>query len=1009
MPTAKKPSYIMHPRINEAYRRVHNWFDEHEEMRGYQRMTYKTHGSSVLARKNPVDAAFNFSLYFPTHYFKVRHALENEEVIGLDNLAAWLRFNPYLTVVDIGCGDGAGSVAVVETVLRLREAGAIDPRPIEIRCIGVDKSIDALEIYRMMLDHVYGVATNFDLNVKFLAVPEPLEVSSRAVVQKLQRIREDWEHPALNHTLVIQSNLSDMLEQQYKDEQKPKYEEAKHRLNYQPAPFGNRLAFLHQSMFEMVPIDHLHIITVDTKPQKVQEAVQQMFSTIQRDLGGKEHQITLNSADDQSIRFENPKPGYWRVKEGKIEKDVGPFLIKVCHIHNYSLHHDQRWTEIISTENLELAWARSRHEIRKESFYDEIEIRLFEYNLENNLKRLQAVLKAYAIHAGYLVDTLQYQVPKKPGQGRPRGLTWLEEEILIVAIIQVIGRKLLGQRGVSFAYRLSGENTPERGDTEYLYQRWSEAWQEFREAIRAEIKKRLPNHPNTKVYETDISAFFERIIQDNLTKLMGQTFDLSPRIQWLLELLVSKELQTKSEQDIGRRGLVQGSTGSGFLANIYMSELDSLFPATDSKKRSLFRYVDDTVVVIPEPDDVESTKQLVMETFDELDLKPNLDKTNTYPAEDYLQRIADDQLLTQLNERFEHLTLPLLQELSDETWLDWFRESSKNEKQWWATIRRYYFHLTELGLFYSIPALSRRMAVAINRDSKNSIPLIFPDLPVDDNIWMVAQDWAAAFREANSGWVDSINDLRTELIEIFTENFDNCTDSKDALNETFVTSSRRLRFAGNRLAYFGWGSREIVEKITALFCEWPWLIRYSRWWIEELARQGYRDSVWQIVEYYQQQTASEFSSYLEAVALRAVRFFPGQAKLHDERLLRSMFSGSSITRLMATESWLLSAIRLSEVPFNKELVEQIFQVLHEEDLSNRLRKNYLLVLGILSPLSVKDCTSQFNDDPLLLTAYQVAHNGLVTDVFQSVEPAILRERYYSAQPPSIDDGGPSSF
>src|SRR5687768_12674173 len=101
--------YVMHRIIQGAYQRVHNWFETENEMQGYKDFSYPADTKRVLDRQNPKDAAFNFNYYFPTHYFKACHAIQSEQVIGLEKLASWLRYNPYLTVVDMGCGDGAGS------------------------------------------------------------------------------------------------------------------------------------------------------------------------------------------------------------------------------------------------------------------------------------------------------------------------------------------------------------------------------------------------------------------------------------------------------------------------------------------------------------------------------------------------------------------------------------------------------------------------------------------------------------------------------------------------------------------------------------------------------------------------------------------------------------------------------------------------------------------------------------------------------------------------------------
>ena len=137
MAMARVPSrqiYGMHHLIEQAYNGVHDWLDSDPDMCRYRSLS-EADASKALGRDTPVLAAFNFNYYFPTHYFKACHALQSDDIIGLDRLGAWLRYNPYLAIIDVGCGDGAGSVAGIETVLRLRECGQIDPRPVQMFCL----------------------------------------------------------------------------------------------------------------------------------------------------------------------------------------------------------------------------------------------------------------------------------------------------------------------------------------------------------------------------------------------------------------------------------------------------------------------------------------------------------------------------------------------------------------------------------------------------------------------------------------------------------------------------------------------------------------------------------------------------------------------------------------------------------------------------------------------------------------------------------------------------------
>ena len=291
---------------------------------------------------------------------------------------------------------------------------------------------------------------------------------------------------------------------------------------------------------------------------------------------------------------------------------------------------------------------------------DEVEIRLFEDDLAGSLQRVHDQLDLYAIQAGYIPDTFPYAIPKSEDKARPHGLDWLENELMMVAIIQVAGEAILERTPYSFAYRISQENNDDnQRRTEYLYERWADAWKAF----QREAGDYARNYPHGVVFSTDIAKFFERIVHDRVSELVRDQLHVgSRRIQWLVHKLVEKDV---AGHDPGR-GFVQGSVGSGFLANLYLSPLDNYIRPNDAKQRRLFRYVDDIYVVIPDPLDKDQTEAHLNGILQqELELAPNPDKTDTYGVERFLSIIAPDTTLDQLQERFER-TITQIRMLSGE-------------------------------------------------------------------------------------------------------------------------------------------------------------------------------------------------------------------------------------------------------------------------------------------------------------------------------------------------------
>ncbi|MFM8006231.1 MAG: hypothetical protein ACKO86_15100, partial [Dolichospermum sp.] len=73
-------------------------------------------------------------------------------------------------------------------------------------------------------------------------------------------------------------------------------------------------------------------------------------------------------------------------------------------------------------ENIELAWVKARNNVFNESFYDEVEIRLFENNLDENLQILidNLVDRLYSDNFLPSGQDIDYQFVKGRSKGRPK-------------------------------------------------------------------------------------------------------------------------------------------------------------------------------------------------------------------------------------------------------------------------------------------------------------------------------------------------------------------------------------------------------------------------------------------------------------------------------------------------------------------------------------------------------------------------------------------------------------
>ena len=444
--------------------------------------------------------------------------------------------------------------------------------------VGVDVDSFGLEIYQKVVHTLAAEVAKLDIQVSFEAVLQRLSDADSEVESRLNKLSKLWGQPNLARLISVESNLNDYLEREHRIYQQLMKSLGKGlRSSAMPqanSPFGVQLASFYRHLLEMTPVDRICIVTVDTKPDEILPTIQTRLSTLETRLMEFGHSFRYVSPAIAQISFTNPQGSYWRRVERHDVYSNLSFVVSTCNLGHHDQALDDTWNRVTKVDNLELAWARARHALLGEAMSDEVEIRLFEHDLDDSLQRVHDQLDLYAIQAGYIPDTFRYAIPKSEDRARPHGLDWLENELMMVAIIQVAGESVLERRPYSFAYRISQENNDDNQQrTEYLYERWTDAWKAF----QREAGNYAKDYPNGVVFSTDITKFFERIVHDRVSELVRSELRVgSKRVQWLVQRLIEKDA---AGHDPGR-GLVQGSVGSGFLANLYLSATRQLHLAT---------------------------------------------------------------------------------------------------------------------------------------------------------------------------------------------------------------------------------------------------------------------------------------------------------------------------------------------------------------------------------------------------------------------------------------------
>ena len=123
---------------------------------------------------------------------------------------------------------------------------------------------------------------------------------------------------------------------------------------------------------------------------------------------------------------------------------------------------------------------------------------------------------------------------------------------------------------------------------------------------------------------------------------LSKELTVSERVRWLIRLLLSKNID---EHDIGN-GISQGNVGSGFYANIYLTSVDTKFGSANEWGVELHRYVDDMILVIPNPEDMDAVEEVLKSELQNLGLNLNESKTEKiYDVSSFLDQSDEDDRL----------------------------------------------------------------------------------------------------------------------------------------------------------------------------------------------------------------------------------------------------------------------------------------------------------------------------------------------------------------------------
>lgn len=1008
--------HSFHPVIAFAYSAVHEWLSEIPDAKGYKELDYSKDILHSLDKTDLKSAAFQFYALFARNYFEAVHILDN--VINSSRLLYSIRYKPRIYLVDIGCAMGAATAAFIEKILTLPKEGG-QSKKIEIVCVGIEPNIYSYAIYKKLMQELKDKIEPFNITLDFKAINEPLSQAILTTISHLKNKLNDKasSDKALSNLFLMQLDIASSIGKD--DILKRERDKKLKALGLEPESdtetekeFWQDEALSLKRLLEEVPVEKLHLMTIGTKNLKkslqqiiqvsdINEGINAIHKALESFIG-KNHKFSDVLEGQEVVYFENPVNSYWQ--EQHILNHSAQFNAVCQTIKNTELEEDNEWNKLISLKNIELAWVKARSNLFHESFYDEIEIRLFENNLDENLQMLidNLVDRLYSDNFLPSNQDIDYKFVKGRAKGRPKQLTRLEEEILAIAILQTIGQK----NDLDFySYQLKVE------PTEDLYENYFPNYKKFLEASRDSAN----SYPQGAVLRTDIESYYVKVIQQQLFDITETKLQVrSKRIKWLLNKILNQNLNNGHDNGVG---LKQGTLTSGFYANLYLKAVDQYF-ADEPKWKHIIkfhRYVDDIIAVFPSSNYLQPFNDKLTEELSKLGLNLNKNKTEYYDnILDFLPSTELDTDLDKLNKEFNLILYHLWITNYDYRTQFELANSSHDDKSWWKLIKIYQHCLYSLGIYVPDTWLSRKIHQKLIEQKNNKYKLILPSFPTDNNFIIISK-WGSQFQELNRPWIYRKNQIKSKVVNIFqdslkerqeliNEKADSISEQeKRELNIKLRKLETRIRSSVNKLLTLGFD--QVWQEIVLIICD-LFIIRDLLDVIIALASQGHIDAIKQLWQHYQNGKIAdeEPSEYVRAILLEAFRFLP-ILELDDWQLIfhSATAAKSDIEKLKATETWLYLG-NLAKPYVQPQHLQNIAKALNSVPSPfTRLKKNYILILGMYNynlPDNIPFSDEEKNDY-LIKDAVKLAESGKVSEIFREVEPARVRQ-YYDQKEKSVN-------
>lgn len=967
------------PLVQEAFAESIQWLQQNPHTKGFD----ENSKLPDLDDTSPYGVSKQFFWYFETHFFKVHNSLLLARLESQKHHnGSWLD-QPYLCVLDIGCGTGAATCALLDILVSYHEFRKQLGLPVHITHLslaGIDPSQFAFDIYGHLLEILLPSLERENIFITVTQIDDEFPHPDC-----IEKIIKDWD-PVHPFTLLgISSNVIRPLQNQW--------ERTRSYLKVagitQEFNLGEIVAKAYDKIINEFNFEQVLILDIATRNKirkgfSLFDALRGFWKFIRNFFGQQSKFEWWSSEEELIVHFHNSPNSF----HGK--NSLNEHVVRSNYLHELytgicnDSYCDGMWRKVNEVENIILGWVRARNYVLHDDIVDEVELKLIDTNWEEHLLRLRLHLDVGDLSLLYCDDLIYYPFPKNEREDRPKYNLSITEQLSCAAVSQSFPDSFKPvDNNLILGNRLNHEKN------ELFYEPWFGHHKAYSKAINnASVQGKY-------VCKTDVKSYYVNIKQSDLYRLLikAMNADNSKRIKEVLSSAVLRQLINPPHST--NFGLPQSGITGGLWSSIYLLRADKEIISELDEKAQFFRYADD-MAVIDDVNNIDSTLSMIQEKLNSLGLILNRDKTtNPIEAEEYIAKVKDDPRIKKIS-RGVSKVLDSLYFLPQEYQKEYLRDRDD-------FLEDYIDLLSEIGIHFSNDWLNRKIvsrSTTIHRlwHSVRGMRINFPEFPKNDT---QKKNWRNEFESINQNWIFQRDNLISELVNLFEEAFNQITKPTELDATVFTQARRTLRFSAYRLVIFG--VNPIIGILEKLLIKQPNLLS-SKIMLKALVDEHFTEIVINLAEMWKDRSIPEniegnnieCASYLCATACWALGYsVPSQSII--EFLYAVLLSEQSTLheKLLASEA----LIRLgTSMPQQNEIV----MALLEKDLHLRLQKNFIILCHLNNPDDFyKSITHHHNDYRSAMIQDAIMFlSAKQENILALKEPKII-ELYYSRWYPDI--------